>query len=329
MNKITSQIFIENTLKEFGSRFLSSLRNSGCVVSGSLLTCCYSMKLYKNMDIDIYSPPECQVLIDYILNTIGGIRYVCTDYTDTNMNAIRTEKYVTKFLPINIIYTNCSSVDEICDYISRISDLTICRSTFDGSNLHLDPDLLNGVAHSINAISFDEFRSKYNEDENSRTPENAYSDYMEKRLIRIAKYKSRGFAIDSPKNKDIIKKLRHNEDFSRNVQMKIIERMMRLCHCCEINLRGNVSILYTASVEELAENLSKRIQHFTPYEINQFRDKQKLKLNKKNFRIVLLWSDFYKNWKTENLEILTRWETAIYRNIVNEEKFPTIEELIF
>lgn len=300
----------------YGPDFLKNLIIDKCVVSGSLLPNFAIGKRNFN-DIDIYCPKECKNLEEYIETKLGGIKQTSPDYFDNFGNPIICVKYITHYKPINIIYTPCSNKEEIKLYITRISDLTICTSWFDGNEYWLHPDALNGVAHPINIKSLsiflegDEFTTsaKFN------TPNEMYDYYVTKRIIRARKYEKIGFVVDmnTVPTEQILSLEEKIKTFNEETSNKVKERVFFMFFLYKLNLdRNHYNIIYTGDSEKFEDIVEDVQNSYSGYELKKISKKT---VNFRNFPPLKLWSSLFEEWSSKNEHLLGNWKETIDRNL--------------
>jgi hypothetical protein len=181
------------------------------IVTGSFNPSILLDEMYENSDVDIY------VLIDkhrhkpyplelpdndidrYIIEELHGVYYGASDYYDNSY------KYLTPKGIINIIILTQKSLDyheksSVQEYIASISDLDICSSTYDGTELIYPENLFEKKINVINRHlgNYDENNKSYLKDIKYYIGRNTYilsQKYLRTsdnslicRLLRITKY---------------------------------------------------------------------------------------------------------------------------------------------
>lgn len=300
----------------FGYKFLEHVINDDCLVSGSLLPN-FGIGKREFNDIDIYCPKICPNLEHYIEEELGGKLIICSDYFDMNNNMIRNVKYVTPYKPINIIYTNCSNSDEIKYYISRISDLTICISWFDGREYWLHPDVLRLVAHPINNKTIDQLIDGYefNSTTESRTPEELYQYYIFKRKMRAVKYAELGFVIDMDHtlSKTELERVERSKEFNSKYE-KLAKQAIFFCfYLYKLNCkRSEYNIIYTGTETSFPKMIEDLPTNFSSGKLKTISDKS---INFRNFPPLKNWSASYSDWEKENQWKLLQWKEFVDKTL--------------
>jgi hypothetical protein len=207
------------------------------VISGSFITQCILNENYENESIDIYIKDITiySNIIQYMY-LIGGLYLSSNSYYHSKLIGNKTDKYITPHADINIHLIK-GDIDTI-SYINKISEFDICTSYFDGYHLYFP---LNLLTKRVNIINFCKINENYNEMLTEFLINNFGDPLINKnyflfnldsycyRILRIEKYKARGFTFNDYKLESLIPNYQINKSTisSAHIKYKFLQKLAK------------------------------------------------------------------------------------------------------
>lgn len=210
-----------------------------CVIGGSsVISVLTDSDFYHHSDIDLYVNFPLDVsngitrinndFCDWIVNELGGVLVLNKSYQNKSC------KYYCAEYVLNVISTECTTDEEIVEYIKNTSDLSICQCAFDGERVHYHESVFTGKAEiTNNHLRFSTFIPPEDEKERMMALRKFCDVFDIKRRTRQIKYMQRGFTIvgntyselDIQVAENFMLNQNNKEDFIYNVLTYICNRI--------------------------------------------------------------------------------------------------------